>query len=119
MDALAIPLMQGRSRVATKLRKGRSASRMRPPVCDLSNSYPPYPTKGGIECTKSTVSKAKVGALNDRRSGAEVKHSPGRTLERPPSEFLCLGVSKCLLLGYSTGVMGPFATVLTHKDAQG
>jgi hypothetical protein len=34
------------------------------------------------------------------------------------SEFLCVRVSRCLLLGYATGAIGHFAPVLTYKDAR-
>jgi hypothetical protein len=34
------------------------------------------------------------------------------------SEFLCEGVSRCLLEGYPTGAIGRISPVLTHKVAR-
>ena len=33
------------------------------------------------------------------------------------SEFLCVGVARCLLLRCATGAKGPLASVLAHKVA--
>jgi hypothetical protein len=57
-----------------------------------------------------------VGDLGFYMRGSGPLLSPGPNTYGTGSEFLSSPVTRCLLLGYSTGAKGRLAPVLTHKD---
>ncbi len=94
----------------------------------MRNSFsdPPYQAKRGIKKGQRSVALTVLARLDKAADVAFAKEQSASVHELPReevfsetvSEFLCEGVSRCLLLGYWTGAKRPISPIPTHKVAR-